>query len=325
MRPLRSLIFQAVFFSLPAVSPFAAEDPPRQTPNPAPLVESSAALSPPASSAAAPPPPHRTPPSSERFASPVPGTKFPIPFAAGEQLRFGLAWLAIGGGEMTITVSPPRTFRGREAFMIRMEAASNAFFSKFFPVKDTITSYVEASRFESMRYEKHTEEGRHKNDDTFAFDLEKRETFHKGKRLQLPSHILDTLSAVYYLRLLPLAAGKSFALDAYNNGKNYTLNVEVLGKEEVSVGAGTFQAWKLEPKMSGGFFQKKEGRMLIWIADDPKKTLVRIRTYLPVGYITASLLAPGQPAPEGENSAFPDEDAAKSSAAEPKTSESGSQ
>lgn len=230
------------------------------------------------------------------------------PFAGGEVLRYSLAWLSVGGGEMTITTRPPTPYRGKNAYTITLDARSNEFFSKFFLVKDTIISVVEASRFESMRFEKHTQEGDKVKDVVQVFDLEKRETFWKGNRVKLPAHVLDTLSATWYLRLLDLVPGQAFSVDAHNNGKNYQLKVDVLGRETVTVPGGTFQTLQLEPKFSGGFLQKKEGRLLLWVTDDEKRIPVKIRTYLPVGYITASLLAPDQAAPVGKN-AFPEEGA----------------
>lgn len=228
------------------------------------------------------------------------------PFAGGEVLRYSLAWLSVGGGEMTITTRPPTPYRGRSAYTITLDAKSNDFFSKFFLVKDTIISVVEATRFESMRFEKHTQEGDKVKDVVQIFDLDKRETFWKGNRVKLPAHVLDTLSATWYMRLLDLVPGQSFSVDAHNNGKNYQLKVDVLGRETITVPGGTFRTLQLEPKFSGGFLQKKEGRLLLWVTDDEKRIPVKIRTYLPVGYITASLLAPDQPAPVGKN-AFPEE------------------
>ncbi len=267
---------------------------------PEPMMTGTASAPPPASSAEPPAATAAALP-AEAVLPPPRSDLLPPSFANGEKLRYGLAWLAIGGGEMSITTAAPKPIRGKNAYVITLEAASNDFFSKFFLVRDTIISTVEASRFESMRYEKHTQEGSHVNDEVQVFDLDKRETFYKGRKVPLPSHVLDTLSSVWYLRQMPLKAGQLIDLDAHANGKNYKLRVEVLGLEEVSVPAGTFKAWKLEPKLEGGFFKKKEGRLLIWLSDDEKRTPIRIRTYLAVGYVTASLLAPDQAAPSGEN------------------------
>jgi hypothetical protein len=235
---------------------------------------------------------------------------FPHPFAKGEKLRYALAWLAVGGGEMSITTAPPAPHRGKSAYTITLEANSNDFFSNFFLVRDTIISVVEATRFETLRFEKHTEEGKRVKDIVQVFDLDNRVSYYQGKKVSIPPHVLDTLSAVWYLRLIPLEVGKPVLLDAHNNGKNYTLRVDVLEKEVISVPAGKFPAIRLEPKMAGGFFKAKEGKLLIWLSDDANRTPLRIRTYLPVGHVTASLLAPDQAAPSGKG-AFPEEEKKK--------------
>jgi hypothetical protein len=228
------------------------------------------------------------------------------PFAAGEKLRYALAWLSVGGGEMSIETTGPAPYRNRPAYTIRLDAASNSFFSKFYVVRDTILSVVDAERFESMKFEKHTKEGRHQKDQVAIFDLDKRETFWKGERVKLPGHVVDTLSAVWYLRLLPLEVGKPIYLDAINNGKLYKLRVDVVAAETIKVPAGTYKTLRLEPKMEGGFFKAKDGKLQIWMTDDAQRIPVQIRTYLPLGHITAALLRPDQAAPSGQN-AFPAE------------------
>ena len=228
------------------------------------------------------------------------------PFVGGERLRYALAWLSVGGGEMSIETTGPAPYRNRNAYTIKLQAASNAFFSKFYVVDDTILSIVDAERFESMKFEKHTKEGRHQKDQVAIFDLDKRETFWKGEKVKLPPHVVDTLSAVWYLRLLPLEVGKTIYLDAINNGKLYKLRVDVVAAETIKVPAGTFKTLRLEPKMEGGFLKAKDGKLQIWVTDDASRTPVQIRTYLPLGHITAALLRPDQKAPSGQN-AFPAE------------------
>lgn len=212
-----------------------------------------------------------------------------VPFA-GETLVYTTSWGGITGGQMTITASKEIEFAERPAIKIELSALSNAFISKFFVVRDLITSWIDARTLQSIRFEKHTVEGKHVRDERIDFDHEENLARLEGATVPFQPPVFDSLSAVYYLRTRKLIAGESIELEMVSGKHAYRLIVDVVGKESVRTPAGVFTAWKVHPKMKEGLL-RKEGDLWLWLTDDERKIPVVIRSKLNFGTLTARLLA----------------------------------
>jgi hypothetical protein len=119
------------------------------------------------------------------------------------------------------------------------------------------------------------------------------------KRFEHPrdgSKALDMLTAVYYARGMELAAGASRKVRIVNNDAIYDVEIRVEAEEQVEVGAGTFDAWKiiLEPTFASGSERAKEkqgkfrglfgisGSIRIWL-DKKARVPVKICGTIPFG------------------------------------------
>jgi hypothetical protein len=65
--------------------------------------------------------------------------------------------------------------------------------------------------------------------------------------------------------------------------------VKVIGKEKVTVPAGTFDCFVIEPIMEAGGLFKNSGKLTIWITDDNRRIPVLMKSKIPVGSIDAVL------------------------------------
>jgi hypothetical protein len=88
--------------------------------------------------------------------------------------------------------------------------------------------------------------------------------------LRLGSNYYDNDTALFLWRTIPFAAGYTAAYRTVltGNRSQAIVQIEVTGKEEVTVPAGTFQAWKLEIRSSGV-------KQFAWFADTPEHPLVQ--------------------------------------------------
>jgi hypothetical protein len=211
-------------------------------------------------------------------------------FFAGETLAYTTSWGGITGGQMTITASKEIEFAERPAIKIELSAFSNAFISKFFVVRDLITSWIDARTLQSIRFEKHTVEGKHVRDERIEFDHQENVARLEGATVPFQPPVFDSLSSVYYLRTRKLSAGEPIELEMVSGKHAYRLIVDVIGKESVRTPAGVFTAWKVHPKMKEGLL-RKEGDLWLWLTDDERKIPVVIRSKLSFGTLTARLLA----------------------------------
>ncbi len=216
----------------------------------------------------------------------LPAQESPEPPAfLGETLRYSMTILGIAGGELTLS-AVPADLHGRSTYKFEMTALSNDFLSKFFVVRDTIVSWIDPKSFRSLRFEKHTVEGKRSRDELTEFDYEKGLARHEGTSVPLEDATLDSLSSVYYLRTLRLDTEKTIELRVFS-GKPHTLEVEIQARETLTVPAGTFPTIRVEPRSTAGSLMGKN--LVLWLTNDARKIPVQLRSRLKVGTLVGKL------------------------------------
>lgn len=211
-------------------------------------------------------------------------------FAQGETLDYNLVWLKVTAGTGRMTVAPG----AGETWRITSVARSTPGFSRIYRVDDSVETTVARSDFSTLEYVKRiNHRGSTKNEITTVEDgvatrtrIEKKKT----ERTTVPRPVLDPVSVVYHLRQLDLTPGKSHKLTLIADGKLYTVDARVTGREMIETPAGKFATVRVEPEMVSGGTVRDE-KMTIWYSDDERKIPVRIRTEVKFGAITATLRA----------------------------------
>lgn len=209
------------------------------------------------------------------------------PAFLGETLRYAMTILGVAGGDLTLSATPAE-LNGRRTYRFEMSAVSNDFLSKFFMVRDTIVSWIDPRSFRSLRFEKHTVEGKRVRDELTEFDYEKGYARYEGTPVPLEDATLDSLSSVYYLRTLRLDTQQPIELQVFS-GKPHVLQVEIQGRETLGVPAGRFQTIRVEPKSTAGGLIGKN--LVLWLTDDERKIPVQLRSKLKVGTLVGKLKA----------------------------------
>jgi Protein of unknown function (DUF3108) len=116
----------------------------------------------------------------------------------------------------------------------------------------------------------------------------------KSKQVNLPN-LYDLHSAMLYLRSQPLKEKSVQRVVAYPNTTPYLATLTVLGREKISVHAGSYNALKIDLKLSkvGKDLQlephKKFRRATIWLSDDNDRLILRIEAQIFVGTVFAEL------------------------------------
>ena len=221
------------------------------------------------------------------------------PFVAGETLVYGLDWLGIEGGEMTLSASRETSSDGIDLHRLVLTAESNAVVSTFYPVRTRYETWVDVRDFQPVRFEKHAREGRYESDEVEEFDLTQRVGSWREKRTALPDRVEDLISSFYFLRTQPLVPGEAVQVDVYSRGNIYKLSAAVLGRERVETGAGTFETFKVQPQLreSETGEDRNRGKLLLWFSDDDRRLPVMARTVLGIGAVTARLKSVTPPGP----------------------------
>jgi hypothetical protein len=212
-----------------------------------------------------------------------------VAFGVNERLEFNVGYGFIDAGTASMEVSRVIEWKGRPCYQIVTRANSNSFFTKFYKVDDRIESIVDASGMFSWRFEKSLREGGYSADRMYEFDQRDHLVVYKGDTTVVPPYVQDALSALYYVRTQPLEIGKSFILDNYTDGKLTPLEIKVLKKETVTVPAGTFSCFVVEPLSNNVGIFKHEGRLKVWLTDDRLRLPVLMKSKVIVGSISAEL------------------------------------
>ena len=116
----------------------------------------------------------------------------------------------------------------------------------------------------------------------------------KTRQFNFPN-LFDLFSAMLYLRSQPLKDRSAYRVVAYPATNAYLATVTVVGREKISVHAGSYSAIKLDLQLKriGKHRQlephRKFRRATIWVSDDAERLLLRIEAQVFVGTVFAEV------------------------------------
>ena len=120
----------------------------------------------------------------------------------------------------------------------------------------------------------------------------------KTRQFNFPN-LFDLFSAMLYLRSQPLKDRSVYRVVAYPATNAYLATVTIVGREKISVHAGSYSAIKLDLQLKriGKHRQlephRKFRRATIWVSDDAERLLLRIEAQVFVGTVFAELQSVG--------------------------------
>lgn len=221
------------------------------------------------------------------------------PFRPGEKMHFVLKYGVVPAGSAALEVHDMAEIQGVRAYHFVMTARSNSFVDMFFKVRDRIDSFADVDMKHSLYYKKDQKEGKTRRNITVDFNWDKNESTYvnfntEPKVISLLPGTFDPLSVFYYSRLLNLDQDKPFEHPVTDGEKNLMGILRVLGRETISVPAGTFETLVLEPdlkKVEGVFSKKQRAKIKLWVTDDERRLLVQMKSKAMVGSFVAELIA----------------------------------
>ncbi len=218
-------------------------------------------------------------------------------FRIPEKFVYDLTWAGIKAGTATLEIVPYE-----DRLKIISTAQSAKWVSVFYTVDDRIESILSKNNSSSLiglpeKYRIKIREGRHRRDKEVIFDHTNSKALYKdylkneSKEFNVSNFIFDPISSFFYLRTQQLRVGESKFISMFDSKKIWNVEVQVLRKEKVSIPLGVFNTIVIKPLMkSEGIFYSK-GEIFIWLTDDERHIPVKLQSKVPVGHITATLVA----------------------------------
>jgi hypothetical protein len=219
----------------------------------------------------------------------------------GENLRYVVKWGLVTAGYSTLAIQGVDQVNGRAAYHLVSEARSGGVVTAFYRVEDHNEAWLDRGSMSSVRYEKRIKEGKYHIEESTLIDQPAHRYHMRSYRIDknlyeqkdgdIPQNVLDVLSSLYYVRLMPLEVGKSYTMDVLSGDKVYPLVVRVEKREIIKVPAGKFDTFCVEPLLRApGIFVAKGKKLEVWLTADEHRIPVRMRSEVFIGHVSAELL-----------------------------------
>ncbi len=106
------------------------------------------------------------------------------------------------------------------------------------------------------------------------------------------ANLLDPITAIFHALVQSVQVGDARRYEIFTGEARYRVELDVTGEDTVSVAAGTYRAWRIEPKVwkLGTGADERLRRATIWVSQDGARIPVRIRTEVFVGAVNCDLL-----------------------------------
>ena len=222
-----------------------------------------------------------------------------LPFVPVETLTYNLTWSVFAAGQLVTTLSRAAGSSG-DPYEIKAVARSRGFVSLLYQVHDEFHSVFDPTDICSLRISKSIQEGRRRKETRIVFDsqrklaiLDERDLSKPGDppkhtETETPGCVTDIVTAFYYLRAQPMHVGQEILVPVNDGSQTSEVTGQVQAREEIQTPLGRRFAFRVEPTVFGGLYQRK-GRMLIWFSDDPQRLPLRIKAVISVGTIIGDL------------------------------------
>ena len=223
----------------------------------------------------------------------------PLP-AHPRRLEYRVAWNGIPAADAIVAITPGER-AGQPSLDVETQARTNAFVDLFWSFRGTAKTTMLADDLTPVEFRYQRTMAGTPYLTWVDFDQQgnrARSVYLRGskkKEFEVPAaDVVDPITAVFRARLSGAGPGDVRQYEVFTGEKSYRIQLTVAAAEEIDVPAGRFRALRVVPEV----WQMGEKAALdtrlrgatIWVADDPLRTLLRIRSEVFVGAVSLDLV-----------------------------------
>jgi len=230
-------------------------------------------------------------------AVPVPDATTAKPIAVG-RAEYAVSWNGIPAAAATVEVR--RSVQAGEP-VYRVEAAmrTNKFVDLFFRLRARADSSFTSADMVPLGFRwDRKENSKHSiTDVSFSRSAQEATGIHrrgndtKVLEVRAPG-ILDPITAIFRAMVQPIKVGDLLHYEVFTGEARYRVELAITGEEKVRVAGGTYQAWRVDPRLwkIGKGVDERLRRATMWVSKDPAHILLRIRSEVFIGAVTCELV-----------------------------------
>jgi hypothetical protein len=221
-----------------------------------------------------------------------------VPFGPGERAEYEVKLGPVSVGTGFTEVRGVETVRGARTYHLLMGINGGIPFAR---VNNLYQSWLDVESLASRRFIQDQREVRYRRFRHFEFFPEERRWERRDidDSGPLPTDLpLDDIAFVYFVRTLALEVGETYTLDRYFQADGNPVVIQVIGRDRVTVPAGTFNTIVVRPIIRTRGLFSEGGEAEIHFSDDDRRLMVQLKSRVPViGSLSLHLkeLTPGRP------------------------------
>jgi hypothetical protein len=210
-----------------------------------------------------------------------------VPWSAGEKFTYDVRFGSVDVGDATMEVRGIEDVRGRDTYHTVFRVRGG---TAFFKVDDRYESWIDVRTLSSLRHKQDIDEASYERERTFEI-FPDRGVYRENQKPEQPTvaQPLDDGSFFYFIRTVPLEAGKTYTFQNYFRPDRNPVTIKVLRRERVQVPAGTFESIVIQPLIKTKGVFGEGGRAEIWLTDDSTRTMLQMKSKLKFGSLNLYL------------------------------------
>ncbi len=178
------------------------------------------------------------------------------------------------------------------SLILKGDVASKGFFPRLFNLRfrQQVESTVEPGSFTVLRTARVDEQGKRVRESEAIFDKATGKVVWTERDPNNPAReprtevsefsgqVQDILSAIYFVRTLPLKVGKTFEISISDSGQVYTLPLRVVERKRINTVLGRVDTLRIDPELFGpDRMIPHNGAFSVWLTNDHRRIPVKAK------------------------------------------------
>jgi len=238
---------------------------------------------------------------AEPEAPPLPGV---APFAAGEEAEYQVTWvgeLPAGRGTLGARAVTDTEAEKWPGAVWRFEGAAStaSWVSRFFEARDRFISLA-TDDFRPLAQTRDIDEGARRLTRAYVYDFERRQV-RSGSDVEdalapdaqaspLMAGSRDAVTALFYLRTLPLTPGAEIAIPVNDAGRHVIARVRVEQEDAIRGPGGEVRAQRLSVALERRLERRQAMELTLWISADARRVPLRLDLAAGFGRVRVELV-----------------------------------